>query len=150
MPCSSRLGHPVMAEAVPGVAADRVGDPLAAAVDGLEETKLKTRPKCLGHYVGWLRGRCRCVGEVELATDARQRTQHLPINACAAGRGSWPRNSAAVAVISIDVRTRRSQLGWPPAPTGIERAFPLRAVQQLTDLQRIALGSVVEFGGHIA
>ena len=45
--------------------------------------------------------------------------QHRPINAGAAGRGSWPRNSAAVAVTSIDVRTRRSQLGRPPAPTGI-------------------------------
>ena len=33
---------------------------------------------------------------------------------------------------------------------GDERAFPLRAVQQLKELQRIALGSVVKLGGDIA
>ena len=62
----------------------------------------------------------------------------------------WPRNSAAVAVISIEVRTRRSQVGSPTGADGDERAFPLRAVQQLTDLQRIALGSVMKLSGDIA
>ena len=75
-----RLGHPVVAEAVPGVAADRVGDPPATAVDGLEQAKLEARPERLGHHVGRLRGRRRSVVEVELATDARQRTQHLPVD----------------------------------------------------------------------
>ena len=75
---SRRLGHPVMAEAVSGVATDRVGDPSAAAVDGLEQTKLEARPERLGHHVGRLRGR-RGVVQVELATEARQRTQHRPI-----------------------------------------------------------------------
>ena len=36
-----RLGHPVMAEAVAGVAADGVGDPPAIAVDGFEQAKLE-------------------------------------------------------------------------------------------------------------
>ncbi len=67
-----RLRHPIVAEAVPGVAADRVGDPLATAVDGLEQAKLEARPERLGHHVGRLRGRCRGVGEIELATDAGQ------------------------------------------------------------------------------
>ena len=74
-----RLGHPVVAEPVPGVAADRVGDPPATAVEGLEQAKLEGRPERLGHHVGRLRGRGRGVVEVELATDARQRTQHLPV-----------------------------------------------------------------------
>ena len=49
-----RLGHPVVAEAVPGVAADRVGDPPATAVDGLEQAKLEGRPERLGDHVGRL------------------------------------------------------------------------------------------------
>ena len=43
-----RLGHPVVAEAVPGVAADRVGDPPATAVDGLEQAKFEGRPQAPG------------------------------------------------------------------------------------------------------
>jgi len=133
----SGLDHPVVAEAIPGVAADRVGDPLAAAVNDLEQAKLKTRPKCLGHHVGRLRGRCRCVGEVELATDARQRTQHLPI-----------KRAQLIEVLAEEFGGRSGDLDRrqdtqvpgrvPPGADGNERSFPLRAMQQLTDLQRIA------------
>ena len=70
-----RLGDPVVAEPVSGVAADRVGDATATAVDGFDETKLETCPQCLGHHVGRLRGRCRRIVEVELPADAGQRAQ---------------------------------------------------------------------------
>ena len=66
-----RLGDPVVAEPVAGVAADRVGDPPATAVDGLEQAKLEGRPKRLGDHVGRLRGRRRSVVEVELADRCR-------------------------------------------------------------------------------
>ena len=55
-----------------------------------------------------------------------------------------------MAVTSIDVSTRRSQLGSPTGADRDERAFALRAVQQLTDLQRVASGPMVELGGHVA
>ena len=96
-----------------------------------------------------LRGRCRCVGEVELATDARQRIQHLPIKRAQlievlaeefGGRGG-----------DLDRRQDTQVPGRsPPGADGNERSFPLRAMQQLADLQRIALGSVMKLGGDIA
>ena len=144
-----RLGHPVMAEAVSGVATDRVGDPSAAAVDGLKQTQLEARPERLGHHVGRLRGRCRGVVQVELATETRQRTQHRPILRTQlaevaaeklGGRGS-------------DLERREDAqvpTGAPTRPDRGERAFALSAVQQLTNLQRIASGPEVEFGGHVA
>ena len=138
-----------MDEPVAGIAADRVGDPLACAVEGLKQAKLEARPQRVGDDVGGPRGCCRGVVEVELATDARERTQHLPVN-----------GAKLVEVAAQELGGRGGDLDrgeHAQVPTRVagrpdrdECAFALCAVQQLTYLQRIALGPLVEFGGYVA
>ena len=76
------------------------------------------------------------------------------LNTSRSTRRNWsryrPRNSAEVALTSIEERTRRSQLDWPPVSGGISAPSRCARYSRLPNLQGITAGPILELGGDVA
>jgi hypothetical protein len=147
-PHPARLGDPVVAEAVAGLTADYLSDPAAAGVDGLEQAEVEGRPESSSDHLGRLRRRSHGLSEVELAPDARQRAEDCGVDGSQVIDGP----DEEFGDIGTDLDGRQGMQVPHRAPSGPERSespFPLRPAQQLANLERVALGPVVELRGDV-